>query len=479
MTSLSSKRCASAAHHRGPWTALTLRVLWAQIQARLQPILLATGWFSDPNVRVNEGVVFLGGTTTEDRYHTWAAALARRTEGVVAVVNEIEVTRAKLTDLSPALDGLEALLRGVTRAMPFAIVGLLLLVISFYAGRIATWLFRKSMRRRNQPDLVRELSARGVGLLVFTLGLYLALRVAGLTRLAATVLGGTGILGLVIGIAFRDMAENLLASLLLTRHQPFRRGDLVEIEGIEGYVQRLTVRATILMSLDGNHIQIPNSTVYKSAIRNYTSNPLRRIDFVVGIGYGDPIAHAQQMALEVLAQHPAVLREPEPWVLAESLGSAVVNLRVYVWLDGSKHSWLKVRSSVVRLVKRAFQEANISMPDEAREIVFPEGVPVRMLEHSPNDPAPSPLAGPPSATGREETTDISTSGEARLESDNATIQQLAQESRAPEGGMTSCTLTPPQARALVHEALLAPSGEALMVSRAEGTAGASLGAAAF
>lgn len=267
------------------------------------------------------------------------------------------------------------------------------------------------------------------------------------------------------------MAENLLASLLLTRHQPFRRGDLVEIEGIEGYVQRLTVRATILMSLDGNHIQIPNSTVYKSAIRNYTSNPPRRIDFVVGIGYGDPIAHAQQMALEVLAQHPAVLREPEPWVLAESLGSAVVNLRVYVWLDGSKHSWLKVRSSVVRLVKRAFQEANISMPDEAREIVFPEGVPVRMLEHSPNDPAPSPLAGPPSATGREETTDISTSGEARLESDNATIQQLAQESRAPEGGMTSCTLTPPQARALVHEALLAPSGEALMVSRAEGTAG--------
>lgn len=189
MTSLSSKRCASAAHHRGPWTALTLRVLWAQIQARLQPILLATGWFSDPNVRVNEGVVFLGGTTTEDRYHTWAAALARRTEGVVAVVNEIEVTRAKLTDLSPALDGLEALLRGVTRAMPFAIVGLLLLVISFYAGRIATWLFRKSMRRRNQPDLVRELSARGVGLLVFTLGLYLALRVAGLTRLARPYLG--------------------------------------------------------------------------------------------------------------------------------------------------------------------------------------------------------------------------------------------------------------------------------------------------
>jgi small-conductance mechanosensitive channel len=67
-------------------------------------------------------------------------------------------------------------------------------------------------------------------------------------------------------------------------------------------------------------------------------------------------------------------------VLVESLGAATVNLRIYVWLDGTEHSWLKVKSSVIRLIKRAFQAANISMPDEARELVFPQGVPVRMLE---------------------------------------------------------------------------------------------------
>lgn len=74
----------------------------------------------------------------------------------------------------------------------------------------------------------------------------------------------------------------------------------------------------------------------------------------------------------MLANHPAVLNNPEPSVLADSLGTVTVNLRVYFWLNGREHSWLKVRSSVIRLVKLAFQKHGISMPDEAREVVFPK-----------------------------------------------------------------------------------------------------------
>ena len=70
-------------------------------------------------------------------------------------------------------------------------------------------------------------------------------------------------------------------------------------------------------------------------------------------------------------------------MLADSLGKATVNLRVYFWLNGREHSWLKVRSSVIRLVKLAFQQHGISMPDEAREVVFPQGVPVTMLDRRP------------------------------------------------------------------------------------------------
>lgn len=404
-----------------------------QIQSRLAAILNATAWFEKPTIRVEEGVVFLGGETEHERYRDWSTALAQRTQGVVAVVNDMHVRDAEFTDLTPALEGLRSLWDGFARTIPFMIVGALLLVVAFFSGRGATWAFRNAVRRRGQPDLIRELTARGLGVLVFTLGLYIALRVAGLTRLAATVLGGTGLAGLVLGIAFRDMAENVLASLLLTRQQPFQRGDLVEIAGIEGYVQRLTVRATVLLTLDGNHVQLPNSTVYKSAITNYTSNPTRRIDFVVGIGYDQSIAHAQEVALAVLADHPAVLKEPEPWVLAENLASAVVNLRVYVWLDGTKHSWLKVRSSVIRLVKRAFQAAEISMPDEAREVVFPAGVPIHVVEPRATLERADPAPNVPESRRTEEA-HVSTRGEAGLDSDSDAICRIGSVARSPEEG---------------------------------------------
>lgn len=127
------------------------------------------------------------------------------------------------------------------------------------------------------------------------LGVYIVLRVSGLTQLALTVVGGTGLIGLALGIAFRDITENFLASIFLSMQQPFETGDLVEITGVTGYVQQLNVRTTILMTLEGNLVQIPNASVYKSNIRNFTTNPNRREVFEVGIGYDDSINDAQEL----------------------------------------------------------------------------------------------------------------------------------------------------------------------------------------
>jgi small-conductance mechanosensitive channel len=257
--------------------------------------------------------------------------------------------------------------------------------------------------------------------------------VAGLTSVALTVLGGTGLLGLILGIAFRDITENFLASIFLSAQQPFEAGDLVKIDGIMGFVQRLTTRATILMTQDGNHVQIPNATVFKSNIHNYTSNPNRREDFVVGIGYGDSIANAQAVALRVLQDHPAVLDEPEPWVLVESLGSATVNLRIYFWLDGSQYSWQKVKSSVIRLVKRAYEAAGIEMPGETRELILPDKIPVELLRAGRAGEV-APLHRPAAAEAVEEPGTVSTDAEDGLRSDAEEIEEQARRSRVPEEG---------------------------------------------
>lgn len=400
-----------------------------QIRVRLERILDATDWFEQPEVDVREGVVFLRGATTREQYKKWAGDLARNTEGVTAVVNKVEIVTPSAFDVAPALESLGGLWRGFVGLLPALVLGALISFAGLGLGLLLTRLLRRRLGGRLPNALLRDVVARAAGFVVFVFGLYVALQVAGLTRLAVTVVGGTGLLGLILGIAFRDISENFLASIFLSEQRPFLPGDLVEIEGVLGIVQRLTVRASVLMTLDGNHVQIPNATVYKSKIRNFTSNPSRRLDFVIGIGFADKVLDAQRVALGVLATHPAVLDDPEPWVLVDELTAATVNLRVYFWIDGSTHSWLKVKSSIMRLVKRAFQDAAITMPDANREVVFPEGVPVVIEERAKGPRARRP---PPSAP--EPAEPVATEAEAGLGSETEVLGEQARRARSPEEG---------------------------------------------
>lgn len=395
-----------------------------EIRQRIADILKTTTWFGEPMVTVQEGIVFLKGRTETEESRQWAGNLARNTEGVVAVVNQIEVVPTTVWDFDPTFQVLNDLARGFIRLLPLIVVAVVVIVLSWFFARLTVSLLRRGLIERSLSRLLREVLARAGGVIVMLAGLYLVLRIAGLTQLALTVVGGTGLMGLVLGIAFRDITENFLASLFLSLQQPFREGDLVEVANLTGYVQRLTSRTTVLMTLDGNQAQVPNATVFKSTIRNFTSNPNRRDDFIVGIGYDDSIPFAQETALKVLAEHPAVLSEPEPLVLVENLGPSTVNLRVYFWLDGSRNSSLKVKSSVIRLVKRAFQESGISLPDEAREVTFPHGVPVHMIK---SEEAGEPVLARPVA----EPETVVTQAEAGLQSEAGEIKKQARKSWTP------------------------------------------------
>lgn len=396
-----------------------------EIRTRLQSVLDATGWFTSPHVRVEDGVVFLNGQSETDELKMWAGDLARNTQDVVAVANRMDVSEPSVWDFRPAWNGLLTLWRDIIRSLPFFLFGMLILALSALAGVLATRGARAFLRRRVRAKLLRNVMARGMGVLVFLFGVYIILRVSGLTQLALTVVGGTGLMGLAVSIAFRDITENFLASIFLSMQRPFETGDLVEIAGVTGYVQQLNVRTTILMTLEGNLVQIPNASVYKSNLRNFTSNANRREDFVVGIGYEDSIIEAQEVARKVLVDHPAVLNDPEPSVLADSLGRATVNLRVYFWLNGREHSWLKVRSSVIRLVKLAFQKHGISMPDEAREVVFPDGIPVTILDDKPGETHDVGQVKRLASQPREELDTASTKAEGGLASEAGVIKQQA------------------------------------------------------
>lgn len=409
-----------------------------EIRRRLQNVLEATGWFVSPRVRVQSGVVFLEGSAATQQGRTWAGNLARNTQDVVAVVNRIVVPSPSIWDFGPASTGLAVLWRDVIGALPSIAFGVIVFVLSLFAAILAARGTRRVLHQRVRVKLLRSVVARAMGVLVLLLGVYVILRIMGLTQLALTIVGGTGLVGLALGIAFRDISENFLASIFLSIQRPFEPADLIEVAGVTGYVQQLNMRTTVLMNLDGNLVQIPNATVYKSNLRNYTTNCNRREVFDIGIGYDDAIDEAQEIARRVLDEHPAVLQDPEPSVLVESLGASTVNLRVYFWLDGKKNSWLKVRSSVIRLVKRNFQQHGISMPDAAREIIFPEGVP---LSHEEPERAPASVA----SSAAPDHDIVATKAEGGLHSEAAVIEEQARRTRKPDEENLLVPGTPPLA----------------------------------
>lgn len=350
------------------------------ISARLVGILNATGWFEGIDVKVREGVVFLSGTADTREHWEWAEQLAKKTEAVVAVVNNIAIKEPGFWDLTPKWTDLTTGFVKMLKKIPRISLILLLLIVTWFASKTSVLFVRWALKFRVKSFLLRSVIARTAVIPIFLLGLYLTLHISGLSRLAMTVIGGTGILGLVVGFAFKDIAENFLASILVSVHHPFSKGDLIEVAGYEGYVQGVNSRSTLLLSQQGNFVQIPNATVYKACIINYTANPVTRDEFVIGIGYDGSIMQAQSIALKVLEKHEAVVAEPESFVIVSELASATVNLKILYWFNISKHSRLKVRSSIMRLIKNAFDEAEITMPDDAREVVFPKGVPVQMLD---------------------------------------------------------------------------------------------------
>ena len=406
-----------------------------EIAGRLLTILQATEWFQEPAASVRDGVVFLDGRTTRDAYKQWAGDLARNTQDVVAVVNRIEVIEPIDWDVTPAVDELRNLWRGFAAALPNILFGVIILIIAWYAARLAGSLARQALHNRIASPLLRNVLATVlISVPIFLIGLYLVLQISGLTRLALTVLGGTGLAGLIVGIAFRDIVENFLASILISTRQPFHTGDRIQVQEYVGIVQQVTTRGTILMTLEGNHVQIPNATIYKSNIVNYTANPRLRLEFGVGIGYEDAVPDVQAVIRQVLQHHPTVLADPEPLVLVDSLGSSAVNLRVFAWINGNEHDPLKVKSAIIRLTKRALEEGQFTMPDEAREVIFPQGVPVRAFDAA--TAAATSEAGNgarPVQQQAPEPEPFSTESEGELSSEDEQLREQAREAPSPEG----------------------------------------------
>ena len=365
-----------------------------RIAERLRATFAGVEALRGVRVHVDAGVVRLTGEVPSNAARELAGQLARQIEGVALVENELQLIQDVIRRLDAAWDSLRQRLYGLIGLLPLLAVAVLVLVVFWYAGRLLaglSWPYR-----RIDNAFLRETARQLVRAAVLIAGALLALEILDATAVAAALLGTAGLFGLVLGLAFRDLAENAIASLLLSLRQPFAPNDLVSIDGREGHVVRLTSRATVLLTVEGNHVRIPNATVYKGVIVNYTRNPLRRFDLAAGVGVEADLAAAQRLGTEVLQTTPGVLADPPPQALVEELGESNVVIRYLGWVDQRTADFLVVKSEALRRVKEALHEAGISLPEPTYRVRL------RRDEARPElpTPAPEPRERPPADIAR-------------------------------------------------------------------------------
>lgn len=330
--------------------------------------LAAVEGLKNVTASVEGGVVQLGGTVLEFEQRKQAADIATAVPGVTSVENAIALDSNLRNRFNVAYEQVTNKLFKLLTSLPLLFFAALIVLLAVWLGgffaRRLHWL-----RLRSKNPYMDTLVRRTVQTVIVLVGVLLALDLLGATSLVGAVLGSAGVVGLALGFAFKDIAENYIAGVLLSVQRPFSPGEHVKIDSYEGKIVALTSRTTLLMTLDGNELRLPNALVFKSVLLNYSQNPKRRFEFVITIDGAQSIRDAQMLGIEAVAKVEGVLTDPAPsWVVVDYTPGGI-GLRYYGWVDQRASDLGKVRGEAIRAVKAAYAHADIESPRTVYHVV--------------------------------------------------------------------------------------------------------------
>lgn len=269
---------------------------------------------------------------------------------------EVEVDPARET--AAALDNM---LEGLFAALPRLGVALAICAVFYVVARVTRGPIERRLTAAKTKSFGTVFSSL-VRAAIVIVGLVIAIPIASPNVDVATMLGGLGLLGVAAGFAFQDILSNLLSGILLLIRDPFRSGDQIEVNGIKGTVQLITIRETQILTFGGRLVYVPNADVYQNAIEVQTGRPVVRTSLLVGVDYDADLALARSVALEVLHRTEGVVDDPAPEAYYTEFGASSITLDLRYWTDSRQAEIRRVQDRVVELVKAAYDNAGIDIP---------------------------------------------------------------------------------------------------------------------
>ncbi len=245
------------------------------------------------------------------------------------------------------------------------VIGVLVILI---VGRILAGIVRSSLRRLmnragQDPGLTRFVGNLAFGL-VIVFALVAALAKFGIQT--ASFVAVLGAAGFAVGFALQGSLSNFASGVMLLMFRPFKVGDFVEGAGVAGAVQEIQLFNTILFTPDNVRVIVPNGKMFGDIIKNYTANDTRRVDLLIGIGYGSSIEKAIQVTHGLIKSDARILAEPEPMIAVSELADSSVNLVIRSWVK--KEEYWNVKFDLTRKIKEAFDANDIEIPFPQRVI---------------------------------------------------------------------------------------------------------------
>ncbi len=247
--------------------------------------------------------------------------------------------------------------------LPKIVLAILVLITFYFIAKLFRNLSLKFYSRvfKKQSDIAKIISV--VIYFFFLLsGVFLALEVLGLESVLTKLLAGAGIIGIVAGFAFKDIASNAFAGFLLNVQRPFKPEDWVEIDNNFGTIKEIGWITTTIKTIEGQEVFVPNQVIYNNTFTNYSTFKKRRVILKSGVSYGDNLEHVKEVALDEIKKIDSLLTDEVIDFYFTSIGSSTYNFEVRFWIHFShQKDYLNAMSETILHIKKRFEEEDISI----------------------------------------------------------------------------------------------------------------------
>ena len=274
----------------------------------------------------------------------------------------IGILEEQLTDMAT---GFIAILPNLAIAL---VVLLVTWIVAKFAVRIANKLTGKSSMREDLRQLVETV----VRLAIWIFGIMLALIIAIPGFTPTGMIAGLGVGALAIGFAFQDIFENFLAGVLIMLREKMRIGDLIEVEGVLGKVEKITLRETYVRQLSNELTIMPNSMLFKNAVKILTDDTVRRNEVIVGVSYDTDLEVAQQAIYDAMDTVDAVVKDRPVIVYAQEFGGSSIDFLVQWYAQSAARDLRQTKSEAIKAIKKALDAKGIEIPFPIQTNYFAE-----------------------------------------------------------------------------------------------------------